>query len=237
MKRLLFATATVVAFASAANAADLPARTYTKAPPPITPPAIIYNWTGFYIGGHLGGAFNGSNDFFGSDGRFLGGVQVGADYQFNTNWVLGVEGQYSWTDRKTTAVDFLPGGFTISDRNSNLGSVTGRLGYAWGPALLYAKGGVAFREGNHVNVYDTFTGAPVAFTSSRDSVGWTVGGGLEYLFTQNWSGKIEYQYYNFGNTDVTIPVAPATLAPAAVSYRADVHTIKAGINYRFNWGG
>lgn len=237
MKRLLLATASVVTIASAANAADLPARTYTKAPPPVTPPAVLCNWTGFYIGGHLGGALNGSNDFFGSDGRFLGGVQVGADYQFNPNWVLGIEGQYLWTDRKTTAVDSLPGVFTISDRNSNRGSVTGRLRYTWGPALLYAKGGVAFREGNHVNVYDTLTGLPVAFSSSRDNTGWTVGGGLEYLLTRNWSGKIEYQYYNFGNTDVTIPVAPATLAPASVSCRTDAHTIKTGINYRFNWGG
>lgn len=74
-------------------------------------PAPIYHWAGFYIGGHVGGAFRGNDSNFGgfgvtggnsSDGRFLGGVQVGGDYQFaGTNWVIGVEGQYSWFDRSS----------------------------------------------------------------------------------------------------------------------------------------
>ena len=64
------------------------------------------------------------------------------------------------------------------------------------------------------------------------SDGYTVGGGLEYLFTQNWSGKIEYQYYDFGNVNVFSP-AGAFLGQV----RNDEHTIKAGINYRFGWGG
>ena len=57
--------------------------------------------------------------------------------------------------------------------------------------------------------------------------------GLEYMFTQNWSGKLEYQYYNFGNASFT---TPAALAPFG-SFRTDDHVVKAGINYRFNWGG
>ena len=150
--------------------------------------------------------------------------------------MIGIEGQYSWTARDTQSVAFVPGGFTISDRNSNLGSVTGRLGYTWGPALLYAKGGVAFREKNNVFVTNTLTGAAVPFTSSSDDVGYTVGAGLEYLFAPNWSAKVEYQYYNFGKTNVNL-VAPGTGFATAVSYDRDVHTVKAGINYRFNWGG
>jgi outer membrane immunogenic protein len=220
-------SAAAIIIISAASAADL----RTKAPPPYVPPAPIYNWTGFYIGGHVGGAFDGNSIFGDNDGRLLGGVQVGADYQFSPNWVIGIEGQYSWTDRNTRSAAFVPGGFIISDRNSNLGSVTGRLGYTWGPALLYAKGGVAFREDNDVFVTDTLTGLPLAFSSSRDDVGYTVGAGLEYLFAPSWSAKIEYQYYNFGNTDVNVPVA-ATI----VSYNNDIHTVKGGINYRFNWG-
>ena len=78
-----------------ALAADLGARPYGKAPAYAAP---LYNWTGFYIGGHAGGAFSGSNSFNGlvlsnHDARFLGGVQAGADYQFAGNWVAGIEGQ------------------------------------------------------------------------------------------------------------------------------------------------
>ena len=234
MKKILLGSVALIALGTSAFAADLPARTYTKAPAYV--PAPIYNWTGFYIGGHVGGAFGGNSAFGNNDGRFLGGLQAGADYQFAPNWVVGIEGQYSWTARNTQSVAFVPAGFTISDRNSNLGSVTGRLGYTWGPALLYAKGGVAFREGNNVFVTNSATGAAVPFTSNRDSVGYTVGAGLEYLFAQNWSAKVEYQYYNFGKTNVNL-VAPGTGLATAVSYDRDVHTVKAGINYRFNWGG
>ncbi|WP_315833391.1 porin family protein [Bradyrhizobium prioriisuperbiae] len=231
MKKILLGSVALIALGTAsAFAADLPARSYTKAPAYV--PAPIYNWTGFYIGGHVGGAFAGNSDFGNNDGRFLGGVQVGADYQFAPNWVLGIEGQYSWTGRDTQSAAFVPQGFTISNRSSDLGSVTGRLGYTWGPALLYAKGGVAFREKNNVNVFNTATLAPVTFSSSSDDVGYTVGAGLEYLFTPNWSAKVEYQYYNFGNTDVTVP-STSTI----VSFKNDVHTVKAGLNYRFNWGG
>lgn len=232
MKRILLGSVALVGFSMAsAFAADLPARTYTKAPAYAPPPAPIYNWTGFYLGAHVGGAFDGNSIFGNNDGRFLGGVQVGADYQFAPNWVVGIEGQYSWTDRSSQSAAFSTGGFTISDRNSNLGSVTGRLGYTWGPALLYAKGGVAFREGSNVSVIDTASGSPLSYSVSNDDVGYTVGAGLEYMFLPNWSAKVEYQYYNFGKTDVTVPSA-ATV----VSYDHDIHTVKAGVNYRFNWG-
>src|SRR5258707_1235125 len=95
MKKILIGAAALAAFAGPAFAADMPARTYSKAPV-YTAPALIYNWTGFYIGGHLGGAFAGDNSLQGSDARFLGGVQAGFDYQFAPNWVLGAEAQYSW---------------------------------------------------------------------------------------------------------------------------------------------
>src|SRR6202046_1711417 len=95
MKRLLLSTAAVIALAAPAAAADLPARTYTKAPA-YTAPQVVYNWTGFYVGGNVGGAFAGSNSLEGSGGRFMGGVQGGADYQFSNNWVIGAEAQYDW---------------------------------------------------------------------------------------------------------------------------------------------
>ena len=91
---LLGAAAAVLALAAPAAAADMQPRTYTKAPA-YTPPQVIYNWTGFYIGGHVGGAFAGNNSLEGSNARFMGGVQGGFDYQFAPNWVVGAEAQYS----------------------------------------------------------------------------------------------------------------------------------------------
>jgi outer membrane immunogenic protein len=233
MKRFLLSAAALVVFASPAAAADLQAKPYTKAPPaPLPVPTIIYNWTGFYIGGHVGGDFAGNNSLSGNGGRFLGGVQGGFDYQFAPNWVTGIEAEYSWMTRNNNGVTF-PGGVVVTDRDNQLGSVTGRIGYTWGPGLVYAKGGYAFRDGNNVAV--SVGGVPttgfVATGNNRN--GWTVGAGLEYLFAPNWSAKAEYQYYNFGNT--TFTTAPAAIV--GQRFRDDDHTVKVGVNYRFGWGG
>ncbi|MDB5653307.1 MAG: hypothetical protein JWQ94_920 [Tardiphaga sp.] len=212
MKNFLLGTVALIALGAAvpASAADLSPRTYTKAPAYVAAP--IYNWTGFYIGGHVGGAFRGNdNNLLGgsNDGTFMGGVQGGYDYQFAQNWVFGLEANYSWLN---TSSNFA---------NRGLGSVTGRLGYTWGPAMLYAKGGYAWADSRFTN----------GFTGSNGNDGYTVGGGLEYLFTQNWSGKIEYQYYNFGNTSFVTP------GLVVGGFTNDVHSVKAGLNYRFNLGG
>jgi outer membrane immunogenic protein len=231
MKRLLFSAAALALSALPAVAADIPPRTYTKAPPPVySAPALIYNWTGFYIGGHLGGAFAGNDGLLGDNARFMGGVQGGLDYQFAPNWVMGIEAQYSWLNNNTTGV-LLPGGAVITSKNDQIGSVTGRLGYTWGPALLYGKGGFAWRDDPNIGV--AVAGAPVAFsTTGNGKGGWTVGGGLEYMFAPNWSAKAEYQYYNFGTTTFT---GPAQIAGSR--FRDDEHSVKVGVNYRFGWGG
>jgi outer membrane immunogenic protein len=230
MKKLLLGAVAVTVFAAPALAADMPARTYTKAPV-YTAPAVIYNWTGFYIGGHVGGAFAGDNSLTGSDGRFMGGVQGGFDYQFGTNWVAGVEAQYSWLANGGGSVAF-PGGGLITSRNDQLGSATARVGYTWGPGLLYAKGGYAWRDNPNIGV--SVGGTPAGFTTDGNHKdGWTVGGGLEYMFAPNWSAKAEYQYYNFGDT--TFTGAPATLV--GKRFKDDDHTVKLGVNYRFGWGG
>jgi outer membrane immunogenic protein len=231
MKRILLGTAAIVVFAAPAFAADIPPRTYTKAAPVYTAPEVVYNWTGFYIGGHLGGAFAGNNSLEGSGGRFMGGVQGGFDYQFATNWVVGAEAQYSWLSNNNNGVLF-PGSTLVTTTNNQLGSATGRLGYTWGPALLYAKGGYAWRDNNNIGV--TVAGVPAAFTTdATHKDGYTVGAGLEYMFAPNWSAKAEYQYYNFGTTTFTGGPAPIVGA----HFRDDEHTVKVGVNYRFGWGG
>jgi len=229
MKKIILATAVAALSSTAAFAADLPARTYTKAPPPIVAP--VYNWTGFYVGGFVGGAFDGSNGFSTndptvlgsrSDSSFFGGGQVGYNYQFAPNWVAGIEGDIGGlsSNNHSFANSFLE---AASVKNDWLASVTGRLGYTWGPGLIYAKGGVAFRDAK----VDSNTPVLVG----RDNTGYTIGGGLEYMFAPAWSAKVEYQYYNFDRTSLTFP------STSSVSFRDDVHTVKAGINYHFNWGG
>src|SRR3954463_12022068 len=179
MKRVLLGAAALVAFAVPALAADLGARPYTKAPA-YTAPQVVYNWTGFYVGGHLGGAFADGNSLLGNDARFLGGVQGGFDYQFAGNWVLGAEAQYSWLANNNNGVLF-PGGTLVTSNNDQLGSATGRPGLARGPALLYGKGGFAGRD--NTNLAATVAGVPAAFTTTGNRrEGYTLGAGLEYMF-------------------------------------------------------
>ncbi len=241
MKKFLLGTVALVALGATvpALAADLAARpaSYTKAPAYAAP---IYNWTGFYIGGHVGGGFDGNNGFAGTtgnndDGRFLGGLQAGADYQFAPNWVVGIEGQYSWLgSNNNNGVAFTgPGaGYVYTNNQRGLGSVTGRVGYTWGPGLLYVKGGYAYSDySESLN----FVGlGPQAFAlNSSHHDGYTVGAGAEYMFAPSWSAKVEYMYYDFGKTNFVAPVVLSGFG----STRNDEHTVKAGINYHFNWGG
>jgi outer membrane immunogenic protein len=229
MKKFLLGGAALFAFAASALAADIPPRAYSRAPA-YTAPQVVYNWTAFYVGGHLGGAFADSNSLQGSGARFMGGVQGGFDYQFAPNWVIGAEAQYSWLANNNAGVLF-PGGALVTSTNNQLGSATGRLGYTWGPALLYAKGGYAWRDNPNLGV--TVAGGPATFTNDTHKDGYTVGAGLEYMFAPNWSAKAEYQYYDFGST--TFTSGPAPIVGARI--RDDEHTAKVGINYRFGWGG
>ncbi len=104
----------------------------------------LYNWTGFYIGGHVGGAFNGSNGFGGtsdkSDGRFLGGVQIGCYLPDSLRTVFSIEGQYSWVGSNNTNVAFVPAGVTY-----NLNQKEPRLGHR--SHRLHLGSGTALREG------------------------------------------------------------------------------------------
>jgi outer membrane immunogenic protein len=235
MKKFLLGTVALVALGATvpALAADLGARTpYTKAPVYAAP---LYNWTGFYIGGHIGGAFSSDNNFNGlvtgnnSNGRFLGGLQAGADYQFAPNWVVGIEGQYSWLGSNNSVI--FPNQYVYTNNQRALGSVTGRVGYTWGPGLLYVKGGYAYSDNNETMA---LAGAPAVFAfDSNHSNGYTVGAGLEYMFAPNWSAKAEYQYYNFGSSRFVTPVGLIPLG----SFTTDDQTVKVGVNYRFNVGG
>ena len=120
---------------------------YTKAPAYVAP---IYNWTGFYIGGHLGGGFAGDNSILGSTPlprrhpgrrRLSVRAELGRGHRSPVQLVPA-----------TTMASLFPGGTHVSSNSDQLGSVTGRLGYTFGPALLYAKGGYAWKDGDHLAV-------------------------------------------------------------------------------------
>ena len=213
MKKLLLGAAAFIAFAAPAFAADMPARTYTKAPV-YTAPQVIYNWTGFYIGGHLGGAFAGDNSLAGSSGRFMGGVQGGFDYQFADNWVVGAEAQYSWLANNNSGVLF-PGEHA-GDREQQ----PARLGHR--PARLYLGSGAALRQGRlrlarqqQYRRQRRRRAGGLYHQRQSQKNGYTVGAGLEYMFAPNWSAKAEYQYYNFGSTTFTGGPAPDRRQPGS----------------------
>lgn len=226
MKKFLLGTVGLIALgATSAMAADLPARTYTKAPP--APIYAVYNWTGFYIGGHVGYGWGDKTwssaaaaplvEAAHSTDGFLGGLQAGFNYQIN-QVVFGIEGDVSWTNMSGTSACTTFAAACSSDLRW-MGTVTGRLGYAFNNALLYGKGGVAFADDRY------FHTAPA--TASETKTGWTLGVGLEYAFAQNWTGKVEYNYMDFGTDRVVFNNGDI----ADIKQTANV--VKFGINYKF----
>jgi len=252
MKKFLIAAAGLVALAAPALAADMaPApRAYSKAPPA---PMVVYNWTGCYIGGNVGGGWAQQNQNridqigvgpspanYGSetDSAFVGGGQIGCDYQFAGNWVVGVQGQFDWGSMSGSHI--LPAfpTFTMYDKTNFIGTATARVGYLFAPQVLaYVKGGAAWTRSS-----DSLFGAgPPVFlseSSSWSATGWTVGGGLEWMFAPGWSVFGEYNYMNFGTSTVTF-LAPPPLLPVGehVNVSQTVQTALFGVNYKFNWGG
>jgi outer membrane immunogenic protein len=239
MKKLLLASVALAALNVAASAADLP----RKAPPAPVMAAPVYDWNGFYIGVMGGYGWSDSTrvrvngiDFTGAGnlkGGFVGGT-LGYNYApLGSSWLFGIEVDGAWADIKNSATGpTVFGTLTVGDKIDAIGSVTGRLGWTFGPGLLYAKGGWAWAD---QRLSATLVGPLAVATASQTNFhsGWTVGGGLEYLFAPNWSGKIEYMYVDLGTTTF----GNGTLVAGGVGVGHTLHTIKGGINYHFNWGG
>ena len=216
----------------AAAAADLP---LARAPvaPVASASAAIYAWTGFYIGGHAGAGFGrsswsdpvtGGTNAFSSGAVFLGGGQIGANYQWNV-LVLGVEGDFNWTKLKGSGSDFL--GDTIGTDTQWTSTVAGRVGAAFNRLLIYGKGGAAFARDRSTFTDLAGNSAGGAFTRT----GWTAGVGLEYGITNNWSAKIEYDFLSFGAQPLNFTTTtPTTYASSAT---LNVQEIKAGVNFHF----
>lgn len=217
----------LIASAVPAFAADMPqAAPVARAPVAMAP---AYDWTGFYIGAMggygqsdqvratIGGltVTASSNDLKGG----FGGGTVGYNIQSGMA-VFGVEADAAWSGMRYSETGF---GVTLADKIQSFGSVTGRLGFAAGPALIYAKGGYGWAD-NQISA----SAFGVTLSQSRFHSGWTIGGGAEYLFLPNWSGKVEYMYADYSNANY-LP----TLVAGGVGLGVTTHTVKAGVNYHF----
>ncbi|MCX5576841.1 outer membrane protein [Kaistia terrae] len=236
------AFATAFSLGSTAHAADL-----TVVPEDVVIAAPSFNWTGFYAGVHAGygkatldsemtdtyGEGNGNKP----DG-FFGGGQLGYNYQFSNNIVLGIEADAAFADLKDN------GALRIGDRDqyfevgtrskiTALGTVRARAGYAVDRFLPYVTGGFAWANAES-EVYIASNIPNASNVSSSDSqvfTGWTIGAGLEYAVTNNITAKVEYLYADLGSNDFT-----ANVLGGSGQYNADLsslQTVKFGLNYKF----
>jgi outer membrane immunogenic protein len=242
MKRSLLAggSLSALAFASGAYAADLGAPPTYKAPTLASAP---WSWTGFYVGGNVGIAGARTNISSPGNSYFLfppgahfdsdksgaiGGLQAGYNWQFNS-FVVGLEGDISLAavSRTTPVAVLAGGGDSFSGSMTALGTVRGRLGWAFDRALVYGTGGVAF-----ANLKDQYSSPPFPFTISGSSsaTGWTAGGGVEYALADHWTVKAEYLHVGFPSRSATTTQFGNTYNFA---FKDSVDIGRVGVNYKF----
>jgi outer membrane immunogenic protein len=191
----------------------------------VRPVVAYFNWTGFYAGINGGYGWGTANWDIPVVSHDTSGGMVGATLGYNYqvgSIVWGIEGDFDWADVSGSAAC---GAFTCETKNSWLGTVRGRIGYAFDRWLPYITAGGAFG-----NVKASSTN-PAALGASNDQYGWTVGAGLEYAFAGNWSAKIEYLYIDLGSFDCGVACAGA-VASDNVSFRENI--VRFGINYKFS---
>ncbi len=234
---------------------------FSKGPQlPVAPPIF---WTGFYMGGFFGGAYGtadvGFTDLTSVDSSvagWLGGGQVGYDYQFGA-YVVGIEGDFGATNitgsetcgsanglsAVGSAGAFSPFFMTCGSELDWIATAAARFGVTWERALFYVKAGAAWAEETMVvdcivgpfNVPGNArqcrnpAGALVNHLEASDTrVGWMVGYGSEFSLTPNWSAKAEFKYMDFGSQDYTASDGSRLTSDLQVS------TVTVGVNYRFS---
>jgi len=257
MRKLLIVAA-VGLIATPAFSADMA----VKAPPP--PPAPVSNWTGFYIGGHIGygwehvntNTFNDTGalvDTTSSDRRGpFGGGQAGFNWMFAPTWVLGVEGDISAADIHGDTFNCAATGCASStNKGSELASVRGRLGYvANNTLMIYGTGGWGWSHSSSDRTVvcvvaggGVCPGGPspspltgMSAIASGSQGGWTAGGGLEWMFAPHWTAKVEYLHYQFNDIqrNFSYPGFPTAFRHNVSD--ASLNTVRVGVNYLFNFG-
>ena len=232
--RVWIALAALMSGLSAAMAADLPHR-----PVPVPQPPA-FSWTGFYIGVNAGlgwsnsGTINISDPILGrtsinTAGRsgFVGGGQIGYNWQ-RERWVFGLEADIQYSSLKSGVAWAAYEWFGFNSSNSQyLGTVRARVGYAFDRTLIYLTGGLAYGGLNGNWWHGTTSNA-----------GWTLGGGIEYAFTDNWTGRIEGLYVDLNNGNHTATrTRNGVLGTYTVSGTSGEGggIVRAAINYKFDW--
>jgi outer membrane immunogenic protein len=243
MKATLLGGAVVSLLTVSAFGADLETAIPLKAPPPFT-------WTSCYAGGQAGGGW-GRKDVTDSAGilppftgfasanvdisGYMFGGQIGCDYQFTPNLVLGIEGDASGGNIGGNTAVAQPLGIpgdsaNFKDTTDFLSSATARVGYAWDHWLLYAKGGAAW-AGDRYSAVGVFLGAPYDFEGMETRFGWTAGAGVEWALWNSWSLRLEYDYYGFGRRSVTfIDSTSGNIGPEDINQ--NIQVVKLGLNFR-----
>ena len=228
-----------------------------KAPPrPIAPP---FSWNGCYVELNAGGAWIKTHqqvdvpgidvfDSSGTTGAFIGGGQIGCNWQRDPNWVFGLEGDIDYSSAKrTNDFSFIHGEDVVAQQRTKLLAVSTariRFGYAWDRSLLFATGGLAIGEiDSCVSATATHPGSTVItgqFSGCDPSwrTGWTVGAGIEHAFTDRLSAKLEYLYFDVGHVGYNVnsaTVVPPSGVPAvwSASAAASGSLIRVGVNYKF----
>lgn len=248
MKNLLLTTTATVLLAAPAMAADMPRP--NPAPAPVesyaTPAPTV--WQGFYAGLNAGGVFvtdgygtdlNGYNAPgetvpLGDSNGFIGGAQIGYNWQGAGNLVWGIEGDIQYLDYSASGISpSVPDTFYAADADF-LATLRARLGVATGFGLIYATGGLAYSDLTY-SVTDNATAAPAGpatiAASAKSDWGWTVGGGAEFMLNNNWSVKGEYLYVHFDGKTAT-GVSGGTPFNFAFT-DTDMHIARVGLNYKF----
>jgi outer membrane immunogenic protein len=242
MKKLLGTIAVLAAaMPLAANAADLPAAAPAyKAP--VVAPVPYFSWTGCYLGGNGGGAWEKASHTFDngagivegfsySPSSWIAGGQVGCQYQWSS-FVAGIEGTWSATDLKQTDTSVIDPNRTRSLKLDEIATVVGKVGFAWDRALIYAKGGWADGHFNYFAINNA-TGVNGGFTNWQS--GWTAGGGVEYMVIPNLILGVEFDYYNF-KYDNNFTATDGSLSRVFNS-NANVYAVTGRASWLFNWGG
>jgi outer membrane immunogenic protein len=228
-KSLLIGVCASALVAGSALAADLP----VKARPAPIAPIPVFSWTGFYIGANIGGAWSNSTltesvtgaNFTANNSGFIGGGQFGYNWQFNNNWVLGIEGDIDGTtiNKTSNGVPTAIGTLQGSLSTDWIATLAGRIGYTVDHWMFYAKGGGAWVQ-DSATLSNLTTGASAS--ASNTNSGWMAGAGVEWAFAGPWSAKIEYNHIGLDNLSVS-----------TLNLSRDIDLVKVGVNYRFGWGG
>jgi outer membrane immunogenic protein len=222
----LITAITLLAAGASAHSADI------GVAPPLMP--LVPNWTGFYLGGNLGGAFAQERavtplgPWSPNPSGIFGGAQVGYNFMVTPSWLIGVEGEFSATSAQgTVVIPNMIAAATITSNHRSYDTVTGRLGFVQGPWLVYAKGGAAWIDVDY-RMTGTFNGVTSMATATNTATGWTLGTGVEYMWAPHWSVKAEYDYLDFGTQNVAFGALGTSLAVTT-----QVHEFKVGVNWHW----